>query len=153
MKNNTLSIDKSPQDCEPRLYAYCNLSLEDVQYFVCNHFRVSIEQLRCSKRKRTFVRARHAFAWLAYHFTKYSVSEIANHLQRDHTSIMYGRDTVAESLDINDNYFGDDIQLLKANCHAKAHAPSYDKDCLRVASITPVRSLYQTTYSTVPFFA
>lgn len=102
---------------QKRLFAHYNLSLTDVAKLCSNHFEVSIDVMKSQSREAWFVKARHCFTWLIYHFSNISVVQIGDFLGgRDHTTVLYGRDCISDALSINDERIVPHIEKLKAEC-------------------------------------
>lgn len=80
-------------------------SIDEIVNKVCNHFGVTMHQLKSKVRLRTFVDARSIIAYL---LSKSSISitqeKIGLLLNRDHSSIAYYKTKVAGFTDVNREY-------------------------------------------------
>ena len=62
-----------------------------LQEIVCNYFNVSWKQMVSPVRTKhdSLVEARHAYMYLAHNVAKYTLTDVARDLNRDHTSVVH----------------------------------------------------------------
>lgn len=71
---------------------------------VCDHYNVSIEDIKSSKRNKELVHPRQMIMYLCRSMTNATYKEIAGFLGgRDHSTIMYGERTISDLIEKDDN--------------------------------------------------
>ena len=81
-----------------------NVSLAAVIDAVCDVFKVGRSQLLSPKRPAYLARARQAAYYLGWLKTKNSTPMIGRYMERDHTSVIYGRDTCIRHMKNDEEY-------------------------------------------------
>ncbi|MCR5650191.1 MAG: chromosomal replication initiator protein DnaA [Lachnospiraceae bacterium] len=73
---------------------------ENIMNVVCDHYSISIEDIKSSKRNKELVYPRKMIMYLCRYMTSATYKEIASYLGgRDHTTIMYGIRTITDLLE------------------------------------------------------
>ncbi len=76
------------------------LTIEQIQNFVCDTFKVEPEQLQSKTRKRAVVQARQLSMYLAKNCTRNSLKQIGKHFGgRDHSTVIHACQTVNDLMD------------------------------------------------------
>src|SRR4051812_35973714 len=63
--------------------------LEAIIQIVSVYTGVSVDDIKCNKRLREFVWARHAFCYMARIFTVTSLTDIGRFISKDHTTVIH----------------------------------------------------------------
>jgi chromosomal replication initiation ATPase DnaA len=85
-----------------RLPNSCLIDIEDLEHIVCDVTGVGKEELSGKCRKRGIVIARHLMAYLGTQLTTLSLSSIGARMNKDHTTIIHGRDNIKDLIDVGD---------------------------------------------------
>lgn len=88
------------------------ISLVSVIEAVCEVFGVTREELFCHARPPRLAHPRFAMYYLGWLNTKRSLSSIGRFMERDHTTILYGRDKCIELKRSNEEY-ADKLEAAK----------------------------------------
>lgn len=75
--------------------ALLNVAIRDVIDVVCEHFKVTLLDLRSARRTAEIVEPRHWVCYLAGRLTEKGYSQIGNAICRDHSSVMAARDKIS----------------------------------------------------------
>lgn len=79
---------------------------------VCEHFNVSIDDLKKISRKREVVYKRQMAMYFMVNYTTDTYLEIGQFFGKDHTTVIYGKDLVREQIELDDNV-KNDIEAIK----------------------------------------
>ncbi len=78
------------------------ISIEMVQQVVCDHFKITINELKNNKRTKNFVLPRQIAMYLARTLSKHSLPEIGKAFGgKDHTTVLYACKKIGDSLNKN----------------------------------------------------
>lgn len=78
------------------------ISVEMVQQIICDHFKLNVNDLKSSKRTKTFVFPRQIAMYLTRTLTRHSLLEIGKAFGgKDHTTVLYACKKVEENLSKN----------------------------------------------------
>ena len=78
------------------------ISIEMVQQIVCDHFKISMNDLKNNKRTKNFVLPRQIAMHLTRQLTRYSLPEIGKAFGgKDHTTVLYACKKIEENLNEN----------------------------------------------------
>ena len=89
------------------------LSLEEIQRKVSDHYNIRLSDMLGPKRLRSFARPRQVAMYLCKQLTSRSLPEIGRRFGgRDHTTVMHGVRRI-EDLRNQDSQIFDDIDLLR----------------------------------------
>lgn len=72
------------------------ITITQIQQATAEHFGIPLHKLRGSQRMRKFVRPRQIAMYLACELTEKSLPQIGRIFDRDHTTIIHGRDLIAD---------------------------------------------------------
>jgi len=111
-KDITLELAKSVLK-ELRLGRKKQLSVEDIQRIVCNHYSIPEDQIRAKNRKKEIALARQISMYLAKKMTNHSFKTIGLHFGgRDHSTVIHAIKTI-EDLKKSDKKVGEDLKSLE----------------------------------------
>ena len=79
-------------------------SILAIQAAVCGEFGISRAELLCDRRWAELARPRHVAMWLAVRLTTHSLSVVARHFQRDHTTVTHAMRCMERRIFEADNY-------------------------------------------------
>lgn len=89
------------------------ISIENIKNVVANHYKLDIELLNSSSRKREIVMARQISMYLAREYTKHSYESIGSYFGgKDHSTVMYSIKNVKNLLDV-DRQFSEVVNNLE----------------------------------------
>jgi chromosomal replication initiator protein len=71
---------------------------------VCKRFEVTVKQMESKNRKREIVEPRQIVFYLLWRYSYSSLKTIGRYFNRDHTTVIHGRDTVQNLIDTDDVY-------------------------------------------------
>ena len=77
-------------------------------------YKIPVSLLKDITREKHIVKIRHYFCFIASKYYRFQLTKIAAAINRDHTTIIHGRDVVAQQLEINDIRTLQDISMVKA---------------------------------------
>jgi chromosomal replication initiator protein len=81
------------------------LTIENIQKMVCEHYNIPYDKLLLKTRKREIVQARQITMFLAKKFTKSSLKNIGEHFGGfDHTTVIHSCQTVEDLMDTDTEY-------------------------------------------------
>jgi chromosomal replication initiator protein len=81
------------------------LTIENIQKMVCEHYNIPYDKLLVKTRKREIVQARQITMFLAKKFTKSSLKNIGEHFGGfDHTTVIHSCQTVEDLMDTDSDY-------------------------------------------------
>jgi len=72
--------------------------LEQVLNIVCEFYNISTDEIKGTCRKSNLVKARHVFFYLSYIVLEKSLYEISVVSQNNHTSVLHGRNKIADEI-------------------------------------------------------
>ena len=76
------------------------VGMERVFNMVCTYLDVDGEEVKSPTRKAPVAEARHVFCFLAYHsIAAHTLKEIGQHINRDHASVLHGKNRIQDFLD------------------------------------------------------
>lgn len=81
------------------------LTNKDLQQIICEACGVTWQEVISPSRLAHFVIARHMFCYFSYTVQRRPLTSIAAVLNRDHTSVIHGRNKVAEMLETKDTEY------------------------------------------------
>ncbi|MCR5762391.1 MAG: chromosomal replication initiator protein DnaA [Treponema sp.] len=88
------------------------ITIENIQKVVCNHYNISLSDIKSKKRNKKYIVPRHIAIYIARNMLDYSYPELGNEFGgRDHTSIMHGCEKITEQLKV-DSALDTTIQML-----------------------------------------
>jgi chromosomal replication initiator protein len=92
-----------------------DLSIEKIQQIVAGHYKIAPDLLIARTRKREVTWARHVAMYLSIELTNSSLQSVGTHFgNRDHSTVIHARDTVAQ-LVTNNPKVASDINMLKTS--------------------------------------
>ncbi len=81
------------------------VALEKIKKLVADHFKVSVEKMQSSTRKREVVIARQLSMYLAKHFTNKSLKSIGDDFGgKDHSTVIYSLRAVKDMMDTDEGF-------------------------------------------------
>lgn len=81
------------------------LSIDDIQKMVCQHFNITYETLLTKSRRREVVEARQITMYLAKNFTNSTLKAIGAHFGgKDHTTVIHSCQKVENLIEVDDEY-------------------------------------------------
>lgn len=84
---------------------HTQLSIENIQEYVCDYFGINTNKVREKTRKQEIVEARQIAMYLAKQYTESSLKTIGLHFGgRDHSTVIHAISTVEERLNTNEKY-------------------------------------------------
>lgn len=79
-------------------------TMTKIEMLVCDYYEISAMLFRSKRRDRHIVWPRHVYYYLCYHYTHYTLKQIAKSIGvRDHTTIRNGMLTVNNMISTNPN--------------------------------------------------
>lgn len=78
------------------------VDIKDLMKIVCDVVGVPIYKLSTKSRKRELVVARHLISYFGVSVTTQTLSSIGAQMNKDHTTIIHGRETIKDLLEIGD---------------------------------------------------
>lgn len=88
------------------------VSIENIQQLVADHFKVPIEKLNSTSRKRSIVIARQLSMYLAKNFTNSSLKAIGDSFGgKDHSTVIYSCKAVQDMIDTDKSFRGTVAEL------------------------------------------
>lgn len=88
------------------------ITVENIQQLVAEHFNIPVENLRSSSRKREVVIARQLSMYFAKEFTQKSLKHIGESFGKDHSTVLYSHKQVRDLMD-SDALFKETVNQLK----------------------------------------
>jgi chromosomal replication initiator protein len=88
------------------------ITVENIQKLVAEHFNISVDQLKIRSRKREVVVARQLSMYFAKEFTTQSLKSIGESFAKDHSTVLYSHKKVMDLMD-TDKLFKDTVDQLK----------------------------------------
>ena len=88
------------------------ITIEIIQKVVCDHYSISLSDIKSKKRNKKYIIPRHIAIYIARNLLEYSYPELGNEFGgRDHTTIMHGYESIEKQLKI-DSALDTTIQML-----------------------------------------
>ena len=88
-------------------------TLKKIQRAVCRHYDISLPVMLGDQRSRNVAWPRQLAIWMSSKLTKSSISSIAEHFKRDHTTALHAKKAVDDRMkDVNSETFRDAQILL-----------------------------------------
>lgn len=69
--------------------------IDIIKHKVCEYYGVTFEEIAGTTKPGNIVRARHVFCYLAYKLTKQTFAQIGKLINRDHATVLFGKNKVA----------------------------------------------------------
>jgi len=88
------------------------ITVENIQKLVAEHFGISVDILKTKSRKRDVVVARQLSMYFAKEFTQKSLKHIGQRFDKDHSTVLYSHKAVRNLMD-SDLLFKDTVDRLK----------------------------------------
>ncbi|MCL4168906.1 UNVERIFIED_CONTAM: hypothetical protein GTU68_028518 [Idotea baltica] len=89
------------------------ISIENIKNVVATHYKLDVELLNSTSRKREIVMARQISMYLAREYTKHSYGRIGSYFGgKDHSTVMYSIKSVKNMLDV-DKQFSEVVNILE----------------------------------------
>lgn len=111
-KDATLELAKAVLK-DLRLTMKKNLTIEEIQRFVSNHYKIPEDLIRAKNRKKEVAMARQIAMYLAKQMTNHSLKTIGLHFGgRDHSTVVHAIQTI-DGLKKNDKKIKDDLIALE----------------------------------------
>ena len=76
--------------------------LEEVVNYVCDVFKISLQELMYRNRKQRYVVARQCYYFTAWLMNAYSLAEIGKYINRDHSIVLYAVKQCLNAIDFKD---------------------------------------------------
>lgn len=114
LMDKTLTIDIAQKELRDTFSQPANglITIEIIQKVVCDHYNISLSDIKSKKRNKKYIVPRHIAIYIARNLLDYSYPELGNEFGgRDHTSIMHGYEKTAEQLKV-DSALDTTIQML-----------------------------------------
>lgn len=90
-----------------------NLSIEEIQRIVCDHYKIPEDLIRAKNRKKEIALARQISMYLSKRVTTHSLKTIGLHFGgRDHSTVVHAIQSIEESRK-NDKAIKDDVSVLE----------------------------------------
>ncbi|HEX9974434.1 MAG TPA: chromosomal replication initiator protein DnaA [bacterium] len=111
-KDATMELAKSVLK-DLRLTTKRNLTIEEIQRFVSNHYKIPEDLIRAKNRKKEVALARQISMYLSKQMTNHSLKTIGLHFGgRDHSTVVHAIQTI-ENFRKNDNKIKEDLITLE----------------------------------------
>ena len=110
-----LNIFKDYFTSKPKLQ---NATIREIKKRVSDYYGIEISLLDSKDRTKFISRARHVAMYLACEYSKKSVTEIGLDFNRDHASVIHGRDKIREELKSNSHLSLEIDQILSSFNHS-----------------------------------
>ena len=98
LMDKTLTIDIAQKELRDTFSQPANglITIEIIQKVVCDHYNISLSDIKSKKRNKKYIVPRHIAIYIARNLLDYSYPELGNEFGgRDHTSIMHGYEKTA----------------------------------------------------------
>ncbi len=110
-----ITVNNQRNKQRKREYPHYNLSCTDVSKFVMYHFEIPLSELKGESRVQWFVKARHVFCYLVFHFSRVPLETIGKFLNdRDHATVIYSVESITNAISIQDDRTVPHVEVLKA---------------------------------------
>ena len=110
-----LNIFKDYFTSKPKLQ---NATIREIKKRVSDYYGIEISLLDSKDRTKFISKARHVAMYLACEYSKKSVTEIGLDFNRDHASVIHGRDKIREELKSNSHLSLEIDQILSSFNHS-----------------------------------
>lgn len=88
------------------------ITIETIQKVVCDHYSISLSDMKSKKRNKKYITPRHMAIYIARNLLDYSYPELGNEFGgRDHTTIMHGYESIEKQMKY-DSTVDTTIQML-----------------------------------------
>ena len=114
LMDKPLTIDIAQRELRDTFSQPANglINIEMIQKVVCDHYNISLSDIKSKKRNKKYIVPRHIAIYIARNMLDYSYPELGNEFGgRDHTSIMHGYEKIEEQLKV-DSALDTTIQML-----------------------------------------
>lgn len=114
-----LKLNEIDYILEP-FYEKSNLiTMEQIVNVVCEHYRISKEEIFSNKKEKKIAFPRHLIAYLSVKIGNYTLTNVAKFLhKKDHTSVLYAIKKIEEVLS-KDLFLQNEIEILKEKLYSK----------------------------------
>ena len=109
-----MNIFKDYFTSKPKLQ---NATIREIKKRVSDYYGIEISMLDSKDRTKFVSKARHAAMYLACEYSKKSVTEIGLDFNRDHASVIHGRDKIREELKSNSHLSLEIDQIISSFNH------------------------------------
>lgn len=114
-------INSNPENAEEeernRRYrdAYGSLTIDSLIAAVCGVCGITIHEFHSASRKTNRVEARFIYYYVGWHSHKWTLTNIARGMKpfRDHSTVIHGRDYIADQISINNHSVKNKVILVK----------------------------------------
>ena len=110
-----MNIFKDYFTSKPKLQ---NATIREIKKRVSDYYGIEISMLDSKDRTKFVSKARHAAMYLACEYSKKSVTEIGLDFNRDHASVIHGRDKIREELKSNSHLSLEIDQIISSFNHS-----------------------------------
>ena len=88
------------------------ITVENIQQLVAEHFEIEVERLKSTSRKREIVVARQLSMYFAKEFTNKSLKHIGESFSKDHSTVLYSHKQIRDLMD-TDTLFRETVEQLR----------------------------------------
>ena len=89
-----------------------NTSVKEIKKMVADYYGIEMSSFESKERTKFIAKARHVAIYLACKYSKKSVTEIGLEFNRDHASIIHGRDKVEDELKSGSHLFSEINEIV-----------------------------------------
>ena len=89
-----------------------NASVKEIKKMVADYYGIEMSSFESKERTKFISKARHVAIYLACKYSKKSVTEIGLEFNRDHASIIHGRDKVEDELKSGSHLFSEINEIV-----------------------------------------
>ena len=89
-----------------------NASVKEIKKMVADYYGIEMSSFESKERTKFTAKARHVAIYLASKYSKKSVTEIGLEFNRDHASIIHGRDKVEDELKSGSHLFSEINEIV-----------------------------------------
>lgn len=115
---------------------YIGVMMADIVDVIGAHYGVSLVALRSRRRTNDLVEPRHVACYVGSKITEHTLPQIGAFLRRDHTSIIHGRDKIAQAIRV-DKELADRVMAIEVAALAMAQLRR-ENQLSRVEPLTPL---------------
>ncbi len=103
LMNAKIDIDLAKEVISHLLPTEQTITLQDIMELVCKYYRIDPDILRSRSRKKNHSIARNIYIYLARKYTNSSVIEIAETINRTHSTVIYAFENIKNKIKTDDN--------------------------------------------------
>ena len=89
-----------------------NATIKEIKKMVADYYGIEVSSFESKDRTKFIAKARHVAMYLACEYSKKSVTEIGLEFNRDHASIIHGRDKVKDELKSGSHIFSEINEII-----------------------------------------